>query len=69
MIDLGSARKSRALNNGIARLASRIDAHIFDVAAKAFNHSTGTGAPPSPTRSTSPRRARAAEASLGRMPG
>lgn len=40
--DLGSARRSRALNNGLERLASRIDAHIFDVAAKAFPWSTGT---------------------------
>lgn len=35
------ARNARALNNGVARLASRIDAHVFDVAAKAFPFSTG----------------------------
>ena len=40
--DLQSARKSRALNNGIARMASRIDAHIADTSAKAFPWSTGT---------------------------
>jgi hypothetical protein len=40
--DLQSARKARALNNGIARLASRIDSHIFGVAATAFPYSTGT---------------------------
>jgi len=42
VVDLQSARKARALTNGIARLASKIDAHIFDVAAKAFPYSTGT---------------------------
>lgn len=40
--DLQSARKNRALMNGMARLASRIDYHIFDVAMKAFHLSTGT---------------------------
>ncbi len=39
--DLASARKARALNNGIARLASRIDSHIFGVAARSFAGSTG----------------------------
>lgn len=42
IVDLGAARRSRALNNGIARLASALDYHIFDVAARAFPHSTGT---------------------------
>lgn len=65
VIDLGSARKSRALNNGIARLASRIDAHIFDVAAKAFNHSTGTwGTALSDPEHFAAARTRLAEASL-----
>ena len=40
--DLGAARKARALNNGIARLASKIDYHIFETAVKAFPFSTGT---------------------------
>lgn len=40
--DLGSARRSKALNNGIARLATRIDGHIMQVAAQAFPWSTGT---------------------------
>ena len=40
--DLQSARKNRALMNGMARLASKIDYHIFDVAMKAFHLSTGT---------------------------
>lgn len=39
--DLGQARRSRALNNGMARLASRIDYHVFDVVAKAFPHFIG----------------------------
>lgn len=39
---IAEARKARALNNGVARLASRIDAHIFDVAAKAFPYQVGT---------------------------
>ena len=39
---LQAARKSKALNNGIARLATRIDYHIFDVAAKGFNNVVGT---------------------------
>lgn len=39
---LAEARRARALNNGVARLASRIDAHIFDVAAKAFPYQVGT---------------------------
>lgn len=39
---LQSARKNKALSNGISRLASRIDYHIFDVAAKGFNNSVGT---------------------------
>lgn len=38
---LAEARRARALNNGMARLASRIDAHVFDVAARAFPFSTG----------------------------
>ena len=40
--DLQSARKNRALMNGMARLASKIDYHIFDVAMKSFHLSTGT---------------------------
>ena len=40
--DLASARKARALNNGIADMASVIDYHIADVAMKAFPWSTGT---------------------------
>lgn len=40
--DLQSARKNKALNNAMARLASRIDYHIFGVAAEAFPLSTGT---------------------------
>ena len=40
--DLGSARKSKALNNGVARLASRIDGHIMQTAVEAFPWSTGT---------------------------
>lgn len=40
--DMSSAKKSRALNNGIARLASRIDKHIMQTAAEAFPWSTGT---------------------------
>lgn len=40
--DLASARKARALNNGVARLASRIDAHIFGVAARSYPFSVGT---------------------------
>lgn len=40
--DLQSARKARALNNGIADLAQAIDYHIFDTAMKAFPYSTGT---------------------------
>ena len=40
--DLQSARKNKALMNGMARLASKIDYHIFDVAMKTFNLSTGT---------------------------
>lgn len=40
--DLQSARKNKALTNGIARLASKIDYHIMDTAMKAFNLSTGT---------------------------
>lgn len=40
--DLQSARKNKALMNGMARLASRIDYHIFDVAMKTFHLSTGT---------------------------
>jgi hypothetical protein len=39
--DLQSARKNKALMNGISRLASRIDYHIFDVAAKTFPLSVG----------------------------
>lgn len=42
IVDLGTARRSRALRNGVSRLASRIDAHIFDVTARAFPWSTGT---------------------------
>jgi hypothetical protein len=38
---LQAARKNKALNNGIARLATRIDYHIFDTAARGFNYSTG----------------------------
>jgi len=40
--DLGTARKSRALASGIATMAASIDAHVFGVASKAFNYSTGT---------------------------
>lgn len=39
--DLQSARRNRALNNGMERLASRIDAHIFTEAVSAFPFSTG----------------------------
>ena len=39
---LQAARKNKALNNGIARLATRIDYHIFDTAARGFNYTTGT---------------------------
>jgi len=39
--DLGSARKARALQNGIARLATKVDYHIADVAMRAFPWSTG----------------------------
>jgi hypothetical protein len=39
--DLQSARKNKALMNGISRLASRIDYHIFDTAVKTFHLSTG----------------------------
>lgn len=39
--DLQAARKNRALNNGVARLASRIDYHIMGVAEDAFHLSTG----------------------------
>lgn len=38
---LQAARKNKALNNGIARLATRIDYHVFDVAQKGFNYNTG----------------------------
>jgi len=40
--DLQSARKNKALNNGIARLASRIDYHILTTAMESFHLSTGT---------------------------
>ena len=40
--DLQSARKNRALRNGIARLASKIDYHVMTEAMKAFNHVVGT---------------------------
>lgn len=40
--DMQSARKARALNNGMARLATKIDYHIANVAMKAFPWSTGT---------------------------
>jgi len=40
--DLGSARKARALNNGIADMASVIDYHIANTAMKAFPWSVGT---------------------------
>lgn len=40
--DLQSARKARALQNGMARLATKIDYHIAGVAMKAFPWSTGT---------------------------
>lgn len=40
--DLQSARRNRALNNGIARLATKIDYHIMQTAAEAFPYSTGT---------------------------
>ena len=39
--DLQSARKNKALMNGVARLASRIDYHIMDVATRSFHLSTG----------------------------
>jgi hypothetical protein len=39
--DLQSARKNKALTNGMARLASKIDYHIFDTAMKTFHLSTG----------------------------
>lgn len=39
--DLQSARKNKALMNGISRLASRIDYHIMDVATKTFPLSVG----------------------------
>ena len=42
VVDLQSARKNKALNNGIARLASKIDYHVMGVAAEGFNNSTGT---------------------------
>jgi hypothetical protein len=63
--DLGSARKARALNNGIARLASKIDAHIFDVAAQAFPYSTGVwGTDLTDPEEVSAARTRLAEASI-----
>lgn len=40
--DLASARKAHSLNTGVARLATKIDYHIADVAMKAFPWSTGT---------------------------
>lgn len=40
--DLQSARKNRALRNGVARLASRIDYHIAKVATEAYPWSVGT---------------------------
>lgn len=40
--DLQSARKNRALRNGMARLASKIDYHIMTTAMTAFNHLVGT---------------------------
>ncbi len=40
--DLQSARKNRALKNGVARLATRIDYHIMGTAMAAFNHMVGT---------------------------
>ncbi len=40
--DLQSARKNKALNNGIARLASKIDYHVFQTAMESFPLTTGT---------------------------
>lgn len=40
--DLQSARKAKALQNGVARLATKIDYHIANVAMKAFPWSVGT---------------------------
>lgn len=40
--NLQSARKNKALMNGVARLATAIDYHIMGVAMRAFNHVTGT---------------------------
>lgn len=63
--DLQSARRSRALRNGVARLASRIDAHIFDVAAKSYPLTVGTwGNALSTPEAVAAARTRLAEASL-----
>lgn len=64
--DMASARRNRALRNGTARLASRIDAHIFDVAGKAFPFHTGDapGANLTTPKAISRARTRLAEASL-----
>lgn len=63
--DVQSARRSRALRNGVARLASRIDHHIFDTAGKAFPFSTGTwGTALSDPDHVARARTRLAEASL-----
>jgi hypothetical protein len=40
--DFGAAKKSRALNNGVSRLATRIDYHIGGVVNQAFPWSVGT---------------------------
>lgn len=63
--DLQSARRSRALRNGVSRLASRIDAHIFDVAAKSYPLTVGTwGNSLASPEAVASARTRLAEASL-----
>lgn len=65
VVAMGAARKARALTSGIATLAAAIDAHIFDVAAKAYNYSTGTwGNPITTPMQFTAARTRLAEASV-----
>jgi hypothetical protein len=63
--DLGTARKSKALSNGIADMASKIDYHVATAAAQAFPWSTGTwGTTLINPDEVAAARARLAEASL-----
>lgn len=62
---LGDARRARAVNNGMARIASYIDAHIFKVASQAFPFSTGVwGTDLTTPEEFAQARTRLAEASL-----